>query len=399
VAELRILQGVFASSGGVRVHVRALARELEQRGHRVHTIEIGASPEGAAEGLPMTYGPLAGLRARTTLDEALERIDPDVVHLHSPNQVVSPVLVRRLRRSRPTVVTWHDVRPFCFLGTRRFAPTGEVCPRVCGLGCITAGCYRPRAPLDLARMPRRIALDAWAMREFRALPRIIVVSRFLEQLAIEHGFAGDRTEVIPGFVQAVPRPPQRDKGEAPLILFIGRLVPEKGAHVLLEALHGLRELSWHADLVGEGPERKALAERARVLGLGDRVVFTGHLDPDARDARLARSSLVVSPGLIPEGLGMVGIEALGFGRPVVSFGLGGQSDWLVDGETGLRAREGDAAHLAEQIGRLLERPAWARELGEHGRALVERRFRADRCVPLILEVYRAAIQMYRHRGR
>jgi glycosyltransferase involved in cell wall biosynthesis len=346
----------------------------------------------------MTYGPLEGLRARATLDEVLERVDPDVVHLHSPNHVVSPVLVQRLRRRRPTVVTWHDVRSFCFLATRRFAPTGEVCTRVCGPGCITAGCYRPRALLDLARMPRRVALDAWAMRELRALPRIIVVSRFLEQLAVQHGFASDRTELIPGFVQAAPQPPSRTDGERPLILFIGRLVPEKGAHVLLEALHGLQEFSWSAELIGEGPEHEALAERARVLGLGDRVVFTGHLDADARDARLACASLVVSPSLIPEGLGMVGLEALRFGRPVVSFGLGGQSDWLVDGETGLLAREGDASHLAEQIGRLLERPAWARELGEHGRALVELRFQADHCVPRVIEVYRAAIRVHRDHG-
>ena len=162
-------------------------------------------------------------------------------------------------------MTWHDVRPFCYLGTRRFAPSGELCSRVRGLGCVTARCYRPGVVSDLARMPRRMLLDAVCMREFRSLSRIITVSEYLKGLAIQDGFGIDQVEVIPPFVKLPALSAGTVPGGDATIVFVGRMTREKGVFVLLEALHGLRSLRWRAEFIGEGPERGPLEAQASSL--------------------------------------------------------------------------------------------------------------------------------------
>lgn len=398
---MKFLECLFGNRGGVGVYVRRLTNELRRQGHQVEVLDIGEdrSPVDAPHHqLPVSYGPLGGLRVRGRLDAVLRRVAPDVVHLHAPFTVMSPLLVRHLRQSLPTLATLHDVRPFCFHGTRRFGPTGAICSRRCGLGCVTSGCSRVKRASDILRILRQLLTESATIREWKQLPRVAVVSGYLRDLALAHGFDPQRIELTPCFTDPPTDRADHSRDDMPLILCLGQLVETKGVFLLLEALHQLRDHPWRARFVGEGPEAEALKRRARAFGIADRVEFTGYLTGDALAQTRREARLLVLPSTIPEGCAQTGIEALFFGVPVVGFALGGETDWLRDGETGLIAADCDAADLAAKIRRLLDDPPLARALGERGFELVDRDYRTDEGVRRIVEICESVIAETRSTG-
>ena len=97
--------------------------------------------------------------------------------------------------------------------------------------------------------------------------------------------------------------------------------------------------------------------------------------------------MLVFPSLIPESFGMSGIEAFSTATPVVSFGLGGVSEWLRDGENGLIARDSDVNDLAQKMKRLLMDPELTRQLGQAGHSDVTKKFSASNNIKLLNSVY------------
>jgi glycosyltransferase involved in cell wall biosynthesis len=190
---------------------------------------------------------------------------------------------------------------------------------------------------------------------------------------------------------AVPR--ERQPGDPFQLLFVGRLVERKGVHVLLEAVAALKE---EPDLrlvvVGEGPERAALTGIAERLGIADRVEFTGPISREELRTRYSRCDAFVLPAIRDskgdvEGLGVVLIEALLQGKPVIASESGGIVDIVRDGDTGLLVPSGDSAALAEAIARYIDDPDLAAGLAGNGRAHVLREFSWTTITDRLVEVY------------
>jgi len=394
---LRILEVLDKppDGGGVAVHVARLMAWLSARGHEtveLRLVERPAAPPAGQPGLrtlPATYGLAQGLRIASALDAILRDVRPSLVHLHGCFTTLSPVLIARLRRRAPVVGTLHDIRPFCYVMTRRFAPTGRACERRCGAGCFASGCVRPEGPVDVLRLARRWAMDGASLRAWRSLERVLVPSDYLRDLALLHGFAPARLRVVPHGTRLVEPATHGAAVEPPCILYLGNLYDYKGPDLLVEALARLREKRWQAVFAGEGPLRAALERAVAAHGLADRVRFTGHVAERAEvDRLIARARCLVVPSVVPESFGMAGLEALAAGVPVVSFGLGGVRQWLADGETGLIASDRDAGDLARQIARLLDSPALARTLGGRGRSRVAAKFAEEAAFERTEAVYR-----------
>jgi glycosyltransferase involved in cell wall biosynthesis len=128
-----------------------------------------------------------------------------------------------------------------------------------------------------------------------------------------------------------------------------------------------------------------LRRLAGELGIGDRVVFTGHLD----DVRPALSSLdVFVHAGDPEPFGLVVLEAMAMTRPVVAFGHGALPEIVVDGKTGVLVRPTDEQALSDAILQLLRDPDMRTRVGAAARTRVERQFTAERMVAAVSSVYR-----------
>ncbi|MDQ2982467.1 MAG: glycosyltransferase family 4 protein [Actinomycetota bacterium] len=195
----------------------------------------------------------------------------------------------------------------------------------------------------------------------------------------------EQTVVIHNGVEVDGRPRSRvDARTPPELLSVGRFDYPKDFQTLLEALAGV-EHPYRARIVGDGPERDALEATIARLGLEDRVELIG----ERRDVAelLAESDLFVLSSR-SEGLPMSILEAMATGLPVIASDVGGVSEAVEDGVTGLLVPPSDPAALAAGLGALLADPAERRRLGEAGRARAEERFGLARFRQAHLDLYR-----------
>ena len=106
--------------------------------------------------------------------------------------------------------------------------------------------------------------------------------------------------------------------------------------VALDAMATIRSTSWRLAVAGDGWHRGELEAQARRLGIADRVQFLGEIPPAGLATWYARSQLMLFPVLRQEPFGLVGVESLAYGKPIVAFAGGAVDEWLWPGRTGLR---------------------------------------------------------------
>ncbi len=177
----------------------------------------------------------------------------------------------------------------------------------------------------------------------------------------------------------------------PVILFVGRLVERKGVDQLLEALATQRDQRWRLEIVGFGPQRDRLAQLARDLDIAGRVVFLGKVSQEDLVSAYRRAACFVLPATVDErddteGLGVVLLEAMTYGTPVVATRRGGITDIVEDGRTGLLVDDTVPA-IADGIRRVLRDEALANRIGTAGRQHVGAAFGWDTILRRLDQVY------------
>jgi len=172
------------------------------------------------------------------------------------------------------------------------------------------------------------------------------------------------------------------------VVFAGRVVAPKGVGVLIRAAREVEDAQFA--ICGSGWKLEAMRRLAKRLGVQERVEFKGWMDGPALAHEMAEASIVAIPSLWPEPFGLVGIEALASGRPVVASDTGGIADWLRDGNNGLAVPPGDVTALARALVELLDDPARQDAMGRAGRQMVAERFSATCHVQALLGAYRDA---------
>ena len=185
------------------------------------------------------------------------------------------------------------------------------------------------------------------------------------------------------------------------LLFVGRLVRRKGVDVLLRAVAMLVDDGrLRLRIVGGGPEKAALEREMRRLGIEHRVTFEGVVDAMQVERLFADCDALVLPAIVTEtgeteGLGVVLIEAMGYGKPVIATSAGGIVDIVSDGDTGLVVPPGDPAALAGAIRKAMNEPLEMRDLARRGTAFADRVFGWDAIVSGLGTVYESAIRARR----
>jgi len=174
----------------------------------------------------------------------------------------------------------------------------------------------------------------------------------------------------------------------PTILYIGRLVPEKGQAVLLEAVALLAERGHPVavTLAGEGALRPELERRAERLGIAPQVTFLGAVGQDRLRDLYESASIFCLPSFA-EGVPVVLMEAMAMNLPVVSTRITGIPELIEDGVGGLLVAPGRPDELADQLESLLSDPSLCRELGAQGREAVLREFDAERSAAQLYELF------------
>jgi glycosyltransferase involved in cell wall biosynthesis len=267
-------------------------------------------------------------------------------------------------------------------------------------GCVASVLARPYLVTlhgsDVRLLENVPLLRTLARRVFARAAALTTVSRFL---------ARDLARLVPGLatpIEVTPMPLDVDRFAAgaleerakpPRVLYAGNLVPSKGVDVLVDAVALLLGRGVHCKLriLGEGPALSALQAQVKKLGLVDAVGFSPFLPQSAMPAEYGRSTVTVLPTRgNAEGLGLTLVEALLAGSAVVGTAAGGIPEVVRHEETGLIARDGDAADLAAQIERLLTDPELRDRLVRQGSEHARRVYSVNSATARFMDLYRLA---------
>jgi glycosyltransferase involved in cell wall biosynthesis len=357
-------------AGGQNVHVAALAGALADLGHQVvvHTrrdrsdlprfvplrdgVTVHHVDAGPAEPIPKDELLPYMAEFGDELAVCWEGLRPDVVHSHF---WMSGLAALRGARDLdlPVAHTYHA------LGTVK---------------------RRHQGSADTSS-PQRVSLETSIGRE---AARLIATCRDEVRELAAMGLDGERTRIVPCGVdtqQFTPGPAPRRR--RPRLLIVGRLVPRKGTETALAALARLPEAELvvvggpPAELLAADDEAGRLASIAGELGVSDRFRMLGAVSRDKMPAVLRSADIVLCPARY-EPFGIVPLEAMACGVPVIASAVGGHLDTVVDRRTGRLVPVGDPDALAEAVTEVLGSPGGGAAMGQAGRRRVLANFGWDR---------------------
>lgn len=230
---------------------------------------------------------------------------------------------------------------------------------------------------------------------YRFPPRLIAVSQAVKTYFVAQGVPESRITVLHNGITLADFVPQELAAAKmefahlpcdPLVGIFGRLAPEKGQDVALDALTLLLPIIPNLKLmvVGDGRCQEELSMQVERLGIGSNVDFYGfHSNPRP----LMRACDIVLVPSRKEGFCLSAIEAMALGRPVVATNVGGLPEVVADGVTGILVPPDDPAALADAIQQLLHHPERAVAMGEAGNARVAENFDQQRQLQLLRGVF------------
>ena len=360
--------------GGVESHVRSLSRELARRGHEVTVVtsqhDRTLSAEETVDGFRVVRVRPRFIFMQTPITPrmrgSLRALSADVVHAHSPPPLASHYAgAVASERGIPYVVTYHcDVElPSAF-------------------GSVVESIYRRSLGADTLRNADQVIVTT---RTYAATSRAIW--RYNPSVipnAVDH--RRFRPDVDGSAVRAKLRIPP----EVPIVLLVGRIVPHKGVEHFVEAARYVPDARFL--VAGGGSSLDAMKRLALSMGVADRVRFLGRISDDRLPEVYAACDVFVLPSVSRlEAFGIVALEAMSTGKPVIVADIPGVREMIEDGRDGLLADPVNPRDLAEKIRRLLSDPKARRTMGARGREKVLESFSIERVTDRIEAVYRAIL--------
>jgi glycosyltransferase involved in cell wall biosynthesis len=237
-------------------------------------------------------------------------------------------------------------------------------------------------------------------RTLRRHDAVIVVSNTLRDAAIRAGVARERVFWVPNAIDParLPAPRRREElcreigadPERPLLGAVGRLSPEKGHRVLLDAFAhvGRRLPGSRLAIAGDGPEEASLRRQAETLGLSGQIAFMG-LRADGQQIIAALDALALPS--FSEGMPNVLLEAFAYGTPVVATRVGGVPDMVSDGDSGWLVPAGDAHALAAALVEALQDRGEAQRRAARARSILAERFTVEQQARAWLQAVDSAV--------
>jgi glycosyltransferase involved in cell wall biosynthesis len=370
--------------GGGGVVMAALARELARR-HAVTVLTSGAL------GLPKESrdGGVRVLRVPVFFRRDLAVANFPSMLAYLPMATLRGIFLRR--EAAFDVINTHFVVPT--------GPVGDLLGRIYGVPNVLSvhggDLYDP----SKASSPHR---HSWLRRPIRYLLKradaLVGQSRNTLQNVVDiYGVRRDE-QLIP---LGIDRPPNaapaahRDFGipdDAFVMVTVGRIVARKATTHLVKALHAADRNRAHLIVVGGGPDAAAVREAAAAAGLGERVHMVGQVSQERKYQALSIADIFVSTSQ-HEGFGLVFLEAMAFGLPIICYDHGGQTDFLTSGTTGYVVPLNEITAFTKAVQDLSDQPQLRQTMARNNRRLVEDYF-IDKCAVRYETVFQDAVRKY-----
>jgi len=214
---------------------------------------------------------------------------------------------------------------------------------------------------------------------------VVANSRGLGELAGQFD-SRVKIRIIPNGVNITQYSPPEDRDwDPPQMLFVGRLVYQKGLDLLIRALGNLKSIPWKLTLVGEGPHQPVLEGKADELGIAERIEFKGWLRGGVLTQQYRDANLFVFPSR-HEGMPNAVLEAMACGLPVLATQIAGNQELVIPSKTGLLVPPEDVSALQNALGSLLPDSETKAKMGNAARKLVEEEYSWDQTAAQYLSI-------------
>lgn len=382
----------LVAAGGIETYLLSLIPRLEGLGHECGYAFAEGNADLVAEACRIPElnesSRAAQVQSQRSMSAFIRRWQPDVIHLHN---VYNTGAVEACLQGAPTVLTGHDYRHVCPASTFYFKRTEQICNRTCGLGCFAVTlrrhCLTPR-PGKAWQYVRRVQ---WMSRNWGRFAQLIAPSAAALERFLAAGFPADHARVLPYYCPIEPLPSPRRPPARATILFLGRISAVKGYRYFIEAL-GMLPTDVAGLMVGNfnADKRRQVEQLATDNGCADRLELRPWAGRDEITKLMSEATVLCFPSIWPETLGIVGLEAMACGVPVVASDLGGVREWLLPDENGLLAPPRDSRAIARAVAHVLDDRDRMQSMGARGIELIRTRFSPLQHVEELLSVYRTA---------
>ncbi len=373
--------------GGEPAVVDLTMRMLAQNGHKSRLImKSSRSLENSfLKRFNAFWGGVYNVRTYFEIRDLLKNDRPDVVHVHSVYPMFSPSILTACRQLNvPVVMTVHSHNLTCPTWFHLYK--GRICDDCVGgheYRCITKNC-RNNIFESVA-----YALRSSVARAFKLFHNnvnvLIVLTPFGKERLLQAGYHDDQIAIIPNPTSVAVEETSEDRCAGEYVAFSGRISPEKGVDILLATASRLPEVLFK--VAGDGPALPALKAKAPA-----NVEFLGRLGFDDLITFYRMSRALVTPSVWFEPFGMVVVDAMALGVPVIASRIGGLPYLVDDGITGALFEPGSPEDLARQIRRLWEDPQLCEQMGKAGRQKVTQQYSQNAYYYNLMAVYQKAIR-------
>lgn len=378
---MRILvaHNAYLHAGGEDAVVHAEVELLRGAGHEVELLQRDNAELGSIGAVSAAAQTLWSRRTTRDVARLVAGFRPQVVHAHNTFALISPSLYWACCEGGiPVVQTLHNFRLAC--PQAMFLREGAICEDCLGRSpwpAVRHACYRGSRSQTLVMSSMLMlhrALETWTNR----VDRYIALNAFCRDKFIQAGLPADRICIKPNFVD----PPVLEEHQRTGFLFVGRLSPEKGLPVLLDAWRSFG--SGHVlSVAGTGPQAQLLNGLHGVRALGA-VRGEGVM------SLMQQACALVLPSICHEQFPRVLAEAMACGLPVIASRLGALGELVDDGRTGLLFNPGDAHDLSFKMAWALQHPNEMAAMGRLARLRFNERYTPARNLELLMAVYAGA---------
>jgi len=386
--KILFIHNKYKQYGGEDVAVELETSVLLEKGHEVKTLFFDNKPiKGFFSKVAAAFGAVYSFSSARKTSKTIFEFKPDIIHIHNLFFIASPsVLYAASKHGIPVVFTLHNYRLIC--ANALLMRNNEVC-ELCmhkkfPLSGIRYKCYRNSAA-ESALVTTITGIHKLINTWKNKISAFIMLNEFSRSKLLNSSLQIPAEKMItkPNFV--------RDSGEGNelrenFFLFAGRIVKEKGVHVLAQAFAAMPENK--IVIIGDGPEKNLLQEKFEPY---KNISFTGQMDKQLVSEYMKRCKAFICPSIWYEGAPLTIIEAFAAGTPVIASRLGAMAESITDGFNGLHFTAGNTEDLCEKVRLFIKETENNSMFYKNARQTYLEKYHEDIHYNAILNIYENAI--------
>lgn len=322
--------------------------------------------------------------AERKMDSLLETFSPDIVHVHNLYTHLSPSPLRACKKNGvPVVMTVHD---YALVSANYSLWAGESSMDLDHLGILDTAKTRFIKNSYIATLGLSVIQKWHHMRRNydKYIDKYLATSNFVKDVLVHSGFDENKIEVTSLYFDNKCEFKKKDDGS---ILYVGRLEKYKGVHTLIEAMKSFKDTK--LKIAGTGNYEMELRDLAKGM---KNVEFLGFVKGRSLFELMSLARVLVVPSIWYEPFGLVAVEAMSCGTPVIASDKGGLVDIVEDGVSGLIFKAGDIVDLKRALGEFIKSKSSAISHGDLAKQRAFKRFNPEDHNKRIMGIYEEIIK-------